>query len=163
MRLNLLIQLLNRDLSNVALDMVGLSRSIANRVVADGYSRPLCITERSMGVQSSFCQYFYEAYQELHGNNAMVKAEQVVQSVNLSYPGAMENEFMAILRRLYEDGAYEPDSYITFSEYVFSIINSVSLVALMSSISCQQFVCLANDQGLSQQQHHVCLHCRRAL
>ncbi|EPB87482.1 RGC/RGC protein kinase [Mucor circinelloides 1006PhL] len=112
------------DLSNVALDMVGLSRSIANRVVADGYSRPLCITERSIDVQSSFCQYFYEAYQELHGNNAIVKAEQVVQSVNLSYPGAMENEFMAILRRLYEDGAYEPDSYITFSEYVFSIINS---------------------------------------
>ncbi|KAL9558812.1 hypothetical protein MBANPS3_000712 [Mucor bainieri] len=111
-------------LSNVAVDMVELSRSIAHRVVADGKSRPVCITERSMDVHSAFCQYFYEAYQELHGNTALVKQEQVVQSVNLSYPGAMENEFIAILRRLYEEGAYEPDSYIAFSEYVFSIINS---------------------------------------
>ena len=115
--------------------MVGLSRSIAHRVVADGKSRPVCITERSTDIHSVFCQYFYEAYQELHGNNALVKQEQVVQSVNVSYPGAMENEFMAILRRLYEEGAYEPDSYIAFSEYVISIINSVSL-ACRVDITC---------------------------
>lgn len=116
--------------------MVELSRSIADRVVADGKSRPVCITERSTDKHSPFCQYFYEAYQELHGNNALIKQEQVVQSVNVSYPGAMENEFMAILRRLYEDGAYEPDSYIAFSEYVFSIINSVSLVTTRHVDTC---------------------------
>lgn len=116
----------HRNLSNVALDMIELSKSIAERVVIDGNSRPVCITERSTEVSSPFCQYFYEAFQELHGNNAIPKSNQVVQSVNVSYPGAMENEFMAIIRRLYEDGSYEPDSFITFSEYVFEIINSVS-------------------------------------
>ncbi|KAI8644223.1 hypothetical protein BD408DRAFT_401184 [Parasitella parasitica] len=112
-------------LSNVALDMVDLSKSIANKIAADGKTRPVCITERSTQVASPFCHYFYEAYQQLQGNSAAATADQVVKSVNVSYPGAMENEFMTIIQRLYEDDSYEPDSFVTFSEYVFTIINSV--------------------------------------
>jgi hypothetical protein len=37
----------------------------------------------------------------------------------------MENEFLGILTELDGDG-YKPDSFITFSEHVFNIINNVS-------------------------------------
>lgn len=103
-----------------------MSKSIAEKVVLDGNLRPVCITERSIEVSSPFCQHFYEALQELYGNNSIPASNQVIQSVNVSYPGAMENGFMAITQRLYENGSYEPDSFITFSEYIFEIINNVS-------------------------------------
>lgn len=114
--------------------MVELSKSIAERIVLDGNSRPVCITERSIEVSSPFCQHFYEAFQELQGNNAIPKLNQVVQFVNVSYPGAMENEFMEITQRIYKNGSYEPDSFITFSEYIFEIINSVSFYVCMICI-----------------------------
>jgi len=51
---------------------------------------------------------------------------------------------MAILRRLYEDDAYEPDSYIAFSEYVFSIINSVSRLSATVLVRIKLTHCAIN-------------------
>jgi hypothetical protein len=92
----------------------------------DEKTRPICITERSATMSSPFCRYFYQAYQELRGNRAPLQEEQVVQSVNMSFPGAMEKEFLSIVQNL-NDRDYDPDSYITFSEHVFTIINNVSM------------------------------------
>lgn len=113
-------------MANVGLDIHSLANSIAKTVIEDEKLTPICITERTSSVSSPFCRYFYQAYQDELGNSGRPTFNQVVHSVNLSYSGAMETEFLGILLQLNEDG-YEPDSLITFSEYVFSIINSVSL------------------------------------
>jgi hypothetical protein len=112
-------------MSNVGLDVFALAKSIAKTIIEDEKMTPICITERTSSVSSPFCGYFYQAYQQELGNNGQPTFNHVVHSVNLSYSGAMESEFLGILRQLYEDG-YEPDSFITFSEHLFSIINNVS-------------------------------------
>lgn len=49
---------------------------------------------------------------------------EVIQPIKLSFPGVMESEFLEILESLHDQG-YEPDCFIAFSEYVFSVINNV--------------------------------------
>jgi hypothetical protein len=109
----------------VGLDILALARSIAETIIQDEKTKPICITERSATISSPFCRYFYQAYQELRGNQAPLLEDLVVQSVNMSFPGAMEKEFLSVIQNL-NDRGYEPDSYITFSEHVFTIINNVS-------------------------------------
>lgn len=112
-------------ISNIGLDFEELSHSLTEALQSDGKSKPICISERfSSTTASPFCSYFYQTYQQKLGNNNVPKFQEVVQSVNVSYPGAMESEFMNIMRRLHRDD-YKPDAYITFSEPVFEIINNV--------------------------------------
>lgn len=114
----------------MALDIVSLAKSVAKTVASDGKQRPVCMIETMASKVSPFCSYFYEAYQEMFGNAASANITQVVQYINLSYPGVMESEFMTILNTLHDQG-YEPDSFIAFSEYVFTTINNVEYTRLI--------------------------------
>lgn len=122
--------------SNIGIDFETLSKSIVQALEKDGKSKPVCFSERANSdVLSPFCNTFYRVYQEHLGNNNVPLPRHVIQSVNVSYPGAMENEFMRIMRFLNRE-SYEPDSYITFSEYVFAIINNVSRKSKSFSLTC---------------------------
>lgn len=116
-----------RGFSNVGMDILELAKSIASTVIQDGNTKPICISDRTATATSPFCHYFYK---EFSGGAELPTLTQVVHSVNISFPGAMENEFLTILTKLNDDG-YKPDSFITFSEHVFNIINNVSIMYSM--------------------------------
>lgn len=111
---------------NIGLDMNELAKSVAKAVFEDGKGKPICYSERTTVFFSPFCTYFYREYQALLGNSGQPNFSQVAQSIFISSPSAMEDEFVETLNKLSIQG-YTPDSFITFSEYVFSIINNVSL------------------------------------
>lgn len=116
-----------RGISNIALDTVTLSKSVADKVVRDGKKRPVCLTGRAGSRDGPFCSYFYESYQQLYGNAASLNKSLIIQPMNLSFPGEMEKEFADIFKDLDEQG-YEPDSLITVSGQVFSTINNVNFI-----------------------------------
>ncbi|KAG2235247.1 hypothetical protein INT48_004714 [Thamnidium elegans] len=98
------------EMPNIGLDMNELAKSVAKAVFEDGKGMP---------------------YQTLLGNSGQPDFSQVVQSIFVSSPSAMEDEFVETLNKLSIQG-YTPDSFITFSEYVFSIINNRMLKGYLS-------------------------------
>lgn len=112
---------------NVALDRFALAQSVAKQVTEDGVRMPLCLSERTHQSVNDFCHVFYTIYEHgLQAKNLHVPdIQHVVHTVNLSAPGSMTVELDEILSTLHRY-RYEPDAYITFSDGVFELLDSVS-------------------------------------
>lgn len=115
---------------NIGLDLNELAKSVAKAVSEDGKKAPICFSERTADFSSPFCSNFYREYQTLLGNTDQPTFNQVVQYIYITFPNTMKEDFLSILNNLSDEG-YRPDSFITFSENVFTIINSVSKILEM--------------------------------
>ena len=117
--------------SNVALAHENLAKAVAKQVVQDGIKAPVCLTERTHFGVNGFCHSFYSAYnneynqQSISASYRKANIQNVVHTVNLSTEDAMNTEFEDVLTTL-RTQHYDPDAFITFSEYVFDMINNVS-------------------------------------
>ncbi|KAI9245683.1 hypothetical protein BDA99DRAFT_543582 [Phascolomyces articulosus] len=124
--------------SNVALARENLAKMVAKKVFQDGVQTPVCLTERTRFGVNDFCHAFYDAYHEQQQDHQQhevmnkAKIQNVVHSVNLSNEDAMNTEFESVLNSLRNEH-YEPDAYVTFSQYVFDMINHRMLKGYMSN------------------------------
>lgn len=115
--------------SNVAVDHRQLAESVALAVVGDNVKAPVCLSERTLHSVNDFCHIFYDSYRE-HARSTFDKdnvphLENVVHTVNLSTEDAMAAELDEIISSL-RLRKYEPDAFITFSEYLYRMVQSVS-------------------------------------
>ncbi|CAO3617380.1 unnamed protein product [Mucor fragilis] len=117
---------------NIALDTLDLSRNVAEAVVNDNYSRPLCIAEITPWKQSGYCDRFYKEFASLAAQRNMTVDRFPPFNVNISTDSSMDLEVAAILARLAETGS-SPDTYVTMSEYTFETLNSRMLKGYLSN------------------------------
>ncbi|KAF1804896.1 hypothetical protein FB192DRAFT_1053619 [Mucor lusitanicus] len=117
---------------NIALDTLDLSRNVAEAVVKDNYTRPLCISEITPWKQSGFCDRFYLEYTSLAAQRNMTVDRLPSFNVNISTDSSMDLEVAAILARLAASDS-SPDTYVTMSEYTFETLNSRMLKGYLSN------------------------------
>ncbi|KAI7854345.1 hypothetical protein BDC45DRAFT_509239 [Circinella umbellata] len=124
--------------SNVALAHENLAKAVAKQVIQDGIKAPVCLTERTHFGVNNFCHSFYAAYSNEDNRESntekytKVKLQDVVHTVDLATEDVMNTEFEDVLMTL-KTQHYEPDAFITFSEYVFDMINNRMLKGYMSN------------------------------
>lgn len=121
----------------VAIDFTGLIDSLVTTLKNDNIKAPACFAEQTNLYVSNICLEFYQAFikhtsllittTEEDSNNPYPEMRHVVHYINISAIDAMDNQFHNILSNLKHD-QYEPDAFITFSDHIFDIINSVSYV-----------------------------------
>ncbi|KAI8997001.1 hypothetical protein BDB01DRAFT_13819 [Pilobolus umbonatus] len=119
-------------ISSVGIEVENLARSVASRVISDGVLSPLCINEQSAIIPEFFCEKFYNEYKRLSKTDNIPSIQYVNHFLNISSHSTMESEFLQLLYQM-EEKLYYPDAFITFSEYVFNIINTRILKGYMSS------------------------------
>ncbi|KAI8379101.1 uncharacterized protein BYT42DRAFT_313184 [Radiomyces spectabilis] len=122
-----------------------LAREVARAVVRDRHQRPLCFSEETPWRASYFCELFYREYSRIPGA-ANVSIQQVVHKINISTSSAMDTELAVIMSNMYEQNYY-PDAFITFSEFIFNIINSRMLKGYMEDTTTMYTSADLYDQG----------------
>ena len=133
--------------STVITDLDELAESIAQQLIVDKASKPVCFGSRTPWRSSPLCEKIYYQWRSLQGNLSVIpRLTYVSHSINLSGITGMEIELQTITGELRKSG-YSPDVYITLSEHIFSALNYVSPILftyikfdkLVGSVCCEVF------------------------
>lgn len=112
------------QIHNVAVNREKLSMNVAQAVLDNNYTKPLCISELTPWKESLFCDEFYKDYVYLLNSSLISIDDFPTYDVNLSSDSAIDSDIASILTRLHQIG-YVPDTFVTLSEHIFDALNTV--------------------------------------
>lgn len=120
------LTLMKSKIYNIAVNRVKLSTNVAQAVLSNNFTKPLCISELTPWKKSQFCDEFYRDYVSLANSSNISINDFPVNDVNLSTESAIDSDIASILTHLHQIG-YVPDTFVTLSEYTFDALNTVSV------------------------------------